>query len=288
MLILNRRLVDISAGDTVTEIPIMSRAREMRTISGGGAFLSLPILGLAFLVIIPVLAKAQFSSRTPSPYKGFSGLWVKSDSVKQVYYHDQTVAVVELGPGKRLQNCELVEVTTPKEVSDTLQSLRHHSAPMDISFEEMLQLMNQCQEFVSPLETSEKSSKSPRVSDTVFFGIVPGTKWCGNSDIAKTYFDLGREKEVDKCCRTHDLCPVKVQSYRTRYNITNEHFYTKSHCACDNKLFQCLKDKNTPLSRLIGNVYFNIVKVSCVEDIPPTCDEYGCVTKKFRKARPFP
>jgi hypothetical protein len=56
---------------------------------------------------------------------------------------------------------------------------------------------------------------------------VAGTKWCGNSDIAKTYFDLGREKEVDKCCRTHDLCPVKVQPYRTRYNLTNEHFYTK-------------------------------------------------------------
>jgi hypothetical protein len=57
--------------------------------------------------------------------------------------------------------------------------------------------------------------------------VVTGTKWCGNSDIAKSYFDLGREKDVDKCCRTHDLCPVKVRSYRTRYNLTNEHFYTK-------------------------------------------------------------
>jgi len=56
---------------------------------------------------------------------------------------------------------------------------------------------------------------------------VAGTKWCGNSDIAKTYFDLGREKAVDKCCRTHDLCPVKVQSYGTRYNLTNQNFYTK-------------------------------------------------------------
>jgi hypothetical protein len=111
MSVLDRRLIDISGGDTVTEIPIMSRAREMRTISVGGAFLSLPIVGLAVLVIVPALAKAQFSSPTHSPYKGFSGLWVKSDSVKQVYYHDQTVAVVELGPGKRLLNCELVEVT---------------------------------------------------------------------------------------------------------------------------------------------------------------------------------
>ncbi|GFG32102.1 hypothetical protein Cfor_06872 [Coptotermes formosanus] len=288
MSILDRRLVAIPAVDAVTEMPTMSRAREMRTIPSGGAFLSLSVVGLALLVIGPVLIKAQSSPRTQSPYKGFSGLWVKSDSVKQVYYHDQTVAVVELGPGKILQNCELVEVTTPKEVNKTLRSLLSLSAPMDISFEEMLQLMNQCHDFVSPLETSEKSSKSPRVAETVLFGIVPGTKWCGNSDIAKTYFDLGREKEVDKCCRTHDLCPVKVQPYRTRYNLTNEHFYTKSHCACDNKLFQCLKDKNTPLSRLIGNVYFNIIKVPCVDDIPPACDESGCVTKKFRKARPFP
>jgi hypothetical protein len=37
----------------------------------------------------------------------------------------------------------------------------------------------------------------------------------------------------------------------------------------------------------MGNVYFNIIKVPCVEDIPQTCDEYGCVTKKFRKARQF-
>jgi hypothetical protein len=111
MSILDRRLVAIPAVDAVTEMPTMSRAREMRTIPSGGAFLSLSVVGLALLVIGPVLIKAQSSPRTQSPYKGFSGLWVKSDSVKQVYYHDQTVAVVELGPGKILQNCELVEVT---------------------------------------------------------------------------------------------------------------------------------------------------------------------------------
>jgi hypothetical protein len=108
MSILDRRLNDITA-----EVPTMSQAREVRTISGG-AWLPLSVAGLALLVIGPVLVKAQSSSRTPtvtSPYKGFSGLWARSDSVKQVYYHDQTVAVVELGPGKRLENCELVEVT---------------------------------------------------------------------------------------------------------------------------------------------------------------------------------
>lgn len=108
MLILDRGISVIAA-----EVSTMSQAREVRTISGG-AWLSLSVAGLALLIIGPVFAKAQSFSRASketSSYKGFSGLWARSDSVKQVYYHDQTVAVVELGPGRSLENCELVEVT---------------------------------------------------------------------------------------------------------------------------------------------------------------------------------
>jgi len=113
MSILNHRLIDVSARDIVTEVPTMSQAREIRTISGG-TVLPLSVVGLALLIIGPMAVKALPSSRTStetSPYKGFSRLFVRSDSVKKVYYHDQTVAVVELGPRKRLENCELVEVT---------------------------------------------------------------------------------------------------------------------------------------------------------------------------------
>lgn len=42
--------------------------------------------------------------------KPYSGIRVKNDSLRMVYYHDQTVAVVELGPAKLLLNCELIEV----------------------------------------------------------------------------------------------------------------------------------------------------------------------------------
>lgn len=42
--------------------------------------------------------------------KPFSGLRVQNDSLRMVYYNMQTVAVVELGPGKLLLNCELIEV----------------------------------------------------------------------------------------------------------------------------------------------------------------------------------
>lgn len=42
--------------------------------------------------------------------KKYSGERVKNDSLRMVYFYDQTVAVVELGANKLLLNCELVEV----------------------------------------------------------------------------------------------------------------------------------------------------------------------------------
>ncbi|XP_069703845.1 uncharacterized protein [Periplaneta americana] len=287
MHVLDQQIVDIQVDSNLTEnSTTMYQSRGMRTIP----LLPLSIVGVVLLVLGPALVRAQSSIRSSkeddSPYKGFSGLWASNDSMKQVYHHEQTVAVVELGPGKRLENCELVEVTTPEEKKETLDVLRSFSHPIDIAFDEMFQLMEQCQDTVSPLEKVELTERSPKL-DVVFQGIVPGTKWCGTSDVAATYYELGREKDVDKCCRTHDLCPIKVRSYRTRYNLTNEQFFTKSHCSCDDRFLQCLKKRNTPLSILLGNVYFNIMRVPCIQEVDPVCSESGCITKKFRKPRQF-
>lgn len=42
--------------------------------------------------------------------KRYSGHRVSNESLRMVYFHDQTVAVVELGSQKLLLNCELIEV----------------------------------------------------------------------------------------------------------------------------------------------------------------------------------
>lgn len=73
---------------------------------------------------------------------------------------------------------------------------------------------------------------------------------------------------MDRCCRDHDICPTKVRAYQTRYNITNNSIYTKSHCVCDDFLYECLKKTNTPQSQLMGTIYFNIVQVPCVVEGP--------------------
>ena len=54
-----------------------------------------------------------------------------------------------------------------------------------------------------------------------------GTKWCGINDIANDYFDLGKEFELDKCCRAHDHCPMKIKAFGSSYGVKNNHPYTK-------------------------------------------------------------
>jgi len=119
---------------------------------------------------------------------------------------------------------------------------------------------------------------------TLLKGIVPGTKWCGLNDLAENYHDLGTGSyfEVDKCCRAHDHCPVKVHSFSTSYGVTNYHPYTKSHCSCDDLFYQCLKrishtnqdNGAQDLANNIGRVYFNIFRLECAEaHYPKVCTQ---------------
>lgn len=102
----------------------------------------------------------------------------------------------------------------------------------------MVKLMNQCE--LVDQQQHEKNEKRNANDDlemirgifpanplTLLSGIIPGTKWCGTGDIASTYSDLGAEAVMDRCCRAHDLCPVKVRSYERKYNLSNDSPYTK-------------------------------------------------------------
>ena len=95
--------------------------------------------------------------------------------------------------------------------------------------------------------------------------IVAGTLWCGVDDIAEDYHSLGPEWQLDKCCRAHDHCPVKVKSFRTRYKVFNLGPYTKSHCLCDKLFYDCLKKVNSEKSDMVGDLFFNIIGVKCID-----------------------
>lgn len=105
----------------------------------------------------------------------------------------------------------------------------------------MLKLMSQCEQVDGFNETREKKNVNFEEEDeqdtnrgifsvnpiSLFSGIIPGTKWCGTGDIADTYYDLGADSQMDRCCRTHDLCPLKIRAYQKKYKLYNNSLYTK-------------------------------------------------------------
>ncbi|KAG5891726.1 hypothetical protein JTB14_000329 [Gonioctena quinquepunctata] len=222
--------------------------------------------------------------------KSYSGKRVTKESMRMVYFHDSTVAIVELGPNKLLLNCELIEIFNPGEIYDVLGELKPVARPVGITFDEMITLMSQCkqleeikrsivhEELLKNESLDVDQGRGMKNPFTILSGIIPGTKWCGAGDIAKDYFDLGVNAAVDACCRAHDLCPAKILPNKEKYNVINNSLYTKSHCKCDDGLFNCLKAlNNSNTANIVGTLFFNVVQVSCIEDT-----NNG---KRFRTAR---
>lgn len=42
----------------------------------------------------------------------------------------------------------------------------------------------------------------------------------------------------------------------------------RSHCVCDEALYHCLKASTHSTAQIMGHIYFNVIKVPCIEDIP--------------------
>ncbi|CAG0916240.1 unnamed protein product [Notodromas monacha] len=199
-----------------------------------------------------------------------------------VYHSEQTFAVLKVGPANELHNCSLIEAIEEEEIARTLADLLLNHVVQPISFDDMLNMMTACRnlsveklskERVTPASvTTTKSPVRPLVIReaimrgplTLIRGILPGTKWCGNGDIAETYQDLGEEWDIDTCCREHDHCPVKVRAFGSRYGYFNAGVYTKSHCDCDSRFNACLKSVNTSISNILGQTYFDVLRVQCV------------------------
>ena len=113
---------------------------------------------------------------------------------------------------------------------------------------------------------------------------MAGTLWCGVNDIAPDFSSLGVDRELDRCCRAHDHCPVKVggeyvdwsrvnsspgpqvKPFRTKYGVLNLDLYTKSHCYCDEKFYNCLKNQENKKAKAVGDFFFNVISVKCIEE----------------------
>ncbi|XP_064486330.1 uncharacterized protein LOC135398796 [Ornithodoros turicata] len=104
--------------------------------------------------------------------------------------------------------------------------------------------------------------------------IYPGTKWCGDGNIAANYDDVGDDKDVDKCCRAHDHSGETIPPRGTLHGIINYRHYTMSTCEADMLFFGCLKETKSVIAEEVGFLYFDILSPSCYGfDHPHECKD---------------
>ncbi|XP_046944371.1 group 3 secretory phospholipase A2 [Lynx rufus] len=92
---------------------------------------------------------------------------------------------------------------------------------------------------------------------------MPGTLWCGVGDSAGNSTELGIFQGPDLCCREHDRCPQNISPFQYSYGIRNYRFHTISHCDCDARFQQCLKNQQDSISDIVGVAFFNVLEVPC-------------------------
>jgi len=196
----------------------------------------------------------------------FASLWyfAQADTLTTLLYHsEKLLAVLEVDQHGQLFYCNLdyMEKVIAKQPIITSWT----AAGLDVrrlKFADMVDLIFKCKDLPSGhgLAMSRRKKENELKLPQLNIGILPDTKWCGFGAAAANYSDLGTEEELDRCCRAHDYCPV----YSMRLSQDNPTLYTQVHCLCDQKFYQCLKNVGTSLADTVGQIFFNIVRMKCL------------------------
>ncbi|XP_071640108.1 phospholipase A2 [Temnothorax longispinosus] len=112
--------------------------------------------------------------------------------------------------------------------------------------------------------------------------IFPGTKWCGSGNIADGPNDLGVFAMTDACCREHDNCKDIIEPMQTKHGLTNSAFYTRLHCSCDERFYDCLHSSEELVSAKVGFLYFSVLDTKCFrEDYPIVgCKRHSLIPRR--------
>lgn len=93
--------------------------------------------------------------------------------------------------------------------------------------------------------------------------IYPGTLWCGDGSNARSEHEVGLFQNTDICCRMHDKCPASIRPGQQYKGLKNNGLFTRSHCDCDRRFYNCLKKVDSIVSNKLGYTYFNILRPQC-------------------------
>ena len=86
------------------------------------------------------------------------------------------------------------------------------------------------------------------------------------SSILYQHLVLKRRRRVSPAKTIFLIIDLQVKPFQTRYNLFNFAPYTKSHCDCDEAFYNCLKAANTSKADAVGDVFFNVLGIQCVEE----------------------
>ena len=50
-----------------------------------------------------------------------------------------------------------------------------------------------------------------------------------------------------------------MKPFRSKYGLFNLDLYTKSHCFCDEKFYNCLKNADNEKAKAVGDFFFNVI-----------------------------
>lgn len=241
------------------------------------------------------LIKSQSSQPLPNLSTLFYSSSPQQEQYKSVVICDKTLAILEFT--SVLLKCDLFDLEKNPEVA--FAEVRKTGLEVkSISFQEMRRVINNCkaldevdlprvgnsssniqgQSNNKVTATATATATSSALTSDLFSSdlssgfmsswraLLPGTKWCGSGDSARSYSDLGKRRELDICCRAHDHCPVRLKALRSGYGLINFSLYTKSHCDCDDDFKRCLKSLNSKSADALANFFFNILRVQCIRE----------------------
>ncbi|XP_046622896.1 uncharacterized protein LOC124306344 isoform X1 [Neodiprion virginianus] len=99
-----------------------------------------------------------------------------------------------------------------------------------------------------------RHGQSIRVRRGMFQALMmaPGTKWCGPTQLASRYNELGAFDQLDRCCRRHDHCHRAIPPMTQRYDYYNSMPFTLSHCGCDQRRYDDGDESNRRRRRRRG------------------------------------
>ncbi|KAL7638402.1 UNVERIFIED_CONTAM: hypothetical protein RMT77_010972 [Armadillidium vulgare] len=196
--------------------------------------------GLCFISFLWLLCVSiPFTTSMPPP-----GSYYTDEAARRLVHFDKHSGECKLFGDRRI-------------VEEILRELAASESPVAVvEAAELTAIISQC----SRKEVEENKTAPAKDFPHV---IYPGTKWCGTGNAAEGLDDLGTLRELDLCCRDHDLCPEVLEPGETKHNLTNDSPFTITLCECSNKFRECLKNVNTPESKEVALTYFSTGLFQC-------------------------